>query len=139
MTTQIAVTRMLVPEDQRLAITEKLFGSWFPMRIEPVVFSFAERLSKDYTGGYWEFNTLSNGGFYMAPAGDRVYHVICENQFEGGLTADALGITACLYAYSNLSFSGPDAFADICFDHYHRLREYMMQHAEVEAILGATD
>jgi protease II len=44
-----------------------------------------------------------------------------------------------LYAYSNLSFSGPDAFADICNDHYHWLREYMMVHPEVEAILRATD
>ena len=139
MTTQIAVTRMLVPEDQRLAITEKLFGSWFPMRLEPFIYTVTERLSRDYHGGYWEFYQLSNGGFYMAPAGDRVYHVICENQFEGGLTADALGITACLYAYSNLSFSGPDAFADICFDHYHRLREYMMEHPEIREILGATD
>jgi len=139
MNTQSTVTRTLVPEDQRLAVTAELFGVWFPMRIEPVVFSFAERLSRDYHGGYWEFNTLSNGGFYMAPSTDRHYHVICQNQFEGDLSADALGITVCLYAYSNLSFSGPDAFADVCFDHYHWLREYMMDHAEVEAILGATD
>jgi hypothetical protein len=67
------------------------------------------------------------------------YHVVCENQFEGDLSADALGITACLYAYSNLSFSGPDVFADICSDHYYWLREFMMGHQEVEAILAATD
>ncbi len=106
------------------------------MRIEPVVFSFAERLSKDYQGGYWDFFTLSNGGFYMAPAGDRPLHVLCENQFEGELSADALGITSCLYTYSNLSFAGPNAFSDLCSDHYHRLREFMMEYPEV---LGATD
>jgi hypothetical protein len=89
MTTQIAVTRMLVPEDQRLAIMEKLFGSWFPMRLEPFVYTITERLSGDYNGGYWEFYQLSNGGFYMAPSGDRVYHLICDNQFEGDLSADA--------------------------------------------------
>ena len=139
MTTQATVTRRLVSEDQRLGITEKLFGVWFPTRIEPVVYTFAERLSKDYHGGYWEFFILSNGGFYMTPSGDCSYHVICENQFEGDLTADALGITACLYAYSNLSFSGPDAFADICFDHYHWLRDFTFEHTEVEAILAATD
>ena len=139
MTKQTTVTRVLVPEDQRLTITERLFGVWFPMRIEPVVYTFAERLSGDYHGGYWDFHTLSNGGFYMAPSTDRSFHVICENQFEGDLTADALGITACLYAYSNLSFAGPDAFADICFDQYHWLREYMMEHPEVGKILGATD
>ena len=67
MTTQIAVTRTLVPEDRRLAVTAELFGTWFPMRIEPVVYTITERLSKDYYGGYWEFYTLSNGGFYMSP------------------------------------------------------------------------
>ena len=139
MNTQTTVTRTLVPEDQRLAITAKLFGTWFPMRMEPVIYTFTERLSKDYTGGYWEFYTLGNGGFYMAPSADRHFHAICDNQFEGDLSADALGITVCLYAYSNLSFAGPDAFADICFDHYHWLREYMMDHAEVREILGATD
>jgi hypothetical protein len=139
MTTQTTVTRTLVPEDQRLIITEKLFGVHFPLRLEPFIYTITERLTKDYHGGYWDFHTLSNGGFFMAPAGDLRFHVLCENQFEGDLSADALGITACLYAYSNLSFSGPDAFADICFDHYHWLREYMMGHPEVREILGATD
>ena len=41
------VTRELVLEDQRLAITEKM--------------------AEEYDGGYWDFFTLSNGGFYMAP------------------------------------------------------------------------
>lgn len=81
MTTQTAVTRELVPEDRRLAITEKLFGVWFPMHIEPFVYTITERLSKDYSGGYWDFQTLSNGGFYMSPSTDQTFHVICQNQF----------------------------------------------------------
>jgi hypothetical protein len=139
MTTQETVTRTLVPEDQRLDITENLFGMHFPLRLEPFAYTITERLTKDYSGGFWQFYTLSNGGFYMAPAGDRRFHVICENQFEGDLSADALGITVCIFAFSHLSFSGPDAFADICSDHYYWLREYMMEHPEAEAILKATD
>jgi Antirestriction protein len=100
------------------------------------VYTFTERLAEDYTGGYWEFYQLSNGGFYMTPADDRHFHVTGENHFEGDLSADALGITACLYAYSNLPFSGPDAFAYICSDQYYWLREYMMDHPEAMAILG---
>jgi hypothetical protein len=130
---------VLVPEARRLTVTAELFGTWFPTRIEPVVFSFAERLSKDYKGGYWDFFTLSNGGFYMAPSGGEQFHVLCENQFEGDLWADAFGTTICIYAYSNLSFSSPDAFSDICRDHYYKLREYMLEHPEVREILGATD
>jgi hypothetical protein len=139
MTTETTVTRVLVPEDRRLAMTAELFGVWFPTRIEPVVFSFAERASKDYKGGYWDFFSLSNNGFYMAPAGDLPLHVLCENQFEGDLSAEAFGITACLYAYSNLSFSGPVAFTDICSDHYYLLRDFVMEHPEVREILSSTD
>ena len=71
MTTQTTVTRTLVPEDQRLAITEKLFGIHGSRCELNPSFTFTERMSKDYTGGYWEFYTLCNGGFYMAPSEDR--------------------------------------------------------------------
>ena len=136
--TQIIVTRELVLEDRRMDVVEQLFGIHFPLRLEPVVYGITDRMAKDYTGGYWEFHTLSNEGFYMAPSSDRIFHVACDNMFEGDLSADALGITACLYAYSHLSFSD-GRFARVCACHYHRLREYMMEHPEVRAILGATD
>jgi hypothetical protein len=132
------VTKELVPDDQRLAVAERLFGIHFPLQMEPVVYGITERMSKDYKGGYWDFYTLSNGGFYMKPSGDDVFHVICDNMFEGDLSADALGITACLYAYSHLSFSNT-RFARVSACHYHRLREHMFEHPEVKAILGATD
>ena len=132
------MTRELVPESQRLAIPERLFGIHFPLKLEPVIYGITEKMAETYKGGYWDFFTLSNGGFYMAPAEDRFYHVTCDNMFEGDLSADALGITACLYAYSNLSF-GDGRFARVCACHYHRLREYMMDHVEVRAILGAID
>ena len=95
-------------------------------------------MAEDYSGGYWDFYTLSNGGFVMAPSTDHVFHVTCDNMFEGDLSADALGIVATLYAYSHLSFSD-GRFARVCACHYHRLREYLFEHPEVRAILGATD
>lgn len=134
----LQVTRELVPEDQRLVITERLFGMAFPLQLEPVVYGITDRIAEDYTGGYWNFYTLSNGGFYMAPSEDRIFHVKCQNMYEGDLSADALGITACLYAYSNLSFSLSDIAREYA-RHYHLLREYSMGHAEVRQILGATD
>jgi hypothetical protein len=132
------VTKELVPDDQRLAVTENMFSIHFPLRLEPVIYGITERMAKDYKGGYWEFYTLSNGGFYMAPSGDDVFHVVCDNQYKGDLSADALGITACLYAYSHLSFSNT-RFARVSACHYHRLREIVFEHPEVKAILGATD
>ena len=135
---QIQVTRELVPEDRRLEITHQLFGFNFPFRMEPVVYGITEKMAENYRGGYWDFYTLSNRGFYMAPSGEGRFEVICDNCHRGMLSADALGITACLYAYSHLSFAG-DRAARVFARHYHLLRAYMVEHAEVEAILGATD
>ena len=60
------ITRQLVAEEQRTSVTADLFGIYFPLQLEPFVFSMASKLSEDYGGGYWGFYTLGNGGFYMA-------------------------------------------------------------------------
>ena len=134
----LTVTRELVPEDQRMDVVEQLFGIAFPLQLEPVVYGITDQMAKDYDGGYWNFYTLSNGGFYMAPAEDKVFHVKCQNMYEGDLSADALGIVACEYAYSNLPFSLSDVAREYA-RHYHLLREYVVEHPEVREILGATD
>ena len=134
-----AITRRTIEDDDRVTHTADLFGFHFPLHLEPLVYATADRLSCDYTGGYWEFYALSNGAFYMAPIGDKLFHVTCENSFEGELSADALGITVCLYAYSYLSFSGMLGFADMCAQQQHRLREFTLPHAEAEQILAACD
>ena len=64
------ITRQLVADDQRTNVTADLFGVYFPLQLEPFIFSMASRLSEDYGGGYWQFYTLDNGGFYMAPDSD---------------------------------------------------------------------
>ena len=134
------VTRQLVPEDQRLAVVEQLFGIHFPLRTEPVIYGQTGKMTQgQYRGGYWHFYTLDNGGFYMAPEGDQTYLVSCDNYWQGELSADALGIVACLYAYSHLSFSRYQGFAKNCAQHYHLLRAFMMDHDEVASILGAID
>jgi hypothetical protein len=134
----LTVTRELVPEDRRMEVVDQLFGTAFPLQLEPVVYGITDRMAQEYTGGYWDFYTLSNGGFYMAPSEDRIFHVKCQNMYEGDLSADALGVTASLYAYSNLSFSLSDIAREYA-RHYHLLREYMVEHPEVRAILGAID
>lgn len=139
MTDSPTITRTLVPEDQRLAVTAELFGVHF-IRLEAVMFNLAERMTRgSYRGGYWDFYILDNGGFYMAPAGDQLYKVSCDNHWKGTLSSDAIGVVCSLYAYSHLSFSRDMPFARVCADHYHLLREYMFSHPEVSAILGATD
>lgn len=130
------ITRELV--EDRVNHTAALFGVHFPLHLEPTIYAFAEHLSPDYQGGYWLFYTLSNGGFFMAPDDDRVFRVRSENGFSGVLSADALGITACLYGYSHLSFSKM-LIADTFAAQYHRLREYALDLPEVGAIMAAID
>lgn len=137
--TQSIITRQQVADKLRIQHTADLFGIRFPLNIEPAVYSIAGNLATEYNGAYWEFYALSNGGFYMAPCSDQLYLVSCENGYEGKLSADALGITACLYAYSHLSFNSNQTFAEICANHFHWLREYMLQHSEASKILGAID
>lgn len=137
-TSDQSITRQLVPDNQRMEITAKLFGIHFPLRLEPFVYGITERIAKEYRGGYWNFFRLSNNGFYLAPDSDKPFNVSCENGFTGQLSNDGLGIVVSLYAYSNLSFGG-DAFAEVCAEQYYLLREYMFEHAEVTSILRAID
>ncbi len=137
--TQTIITCQQVADKLRIQHTADLFGIRFPLNLEPAIYSIASNIANEYNGAYWEFYALSNGGFYMTPCPNQLYQVSCENGYEGKLSADALGITACLYAYSHLSFSSDQSFAEICANHYHSLREYMLQHSEASKILGAID
>jgi len=133
-----SVTNSIVPESDRLAFVDRLFGIQYVTKLEPTVFTMTENLAPDYTGGYWQFHDLGNGGFYMAPRFDTEFSIVCENGYQGKLSPDALGIAACLYAYSHLSF-GDGPFAQICAEHYHLLREFMFEHPEAKTILRVTD
>lgn len=137
MTTNI-ITATLVSESKRMDTADKHFGIRFPITVEPMIFQFATQLAPAYTGGYWNFYRLSNGGFYMTPNLDEPFAVTADNGYEVKMSADALGITACLYAYSNLSF-GEDRFGQKCGRHYHWLYEFAMQHPEAVAIRAAID
>lgn len=136
--TQTNIFAELVNGTQRVHRVSSLFGINFPLRLEPTVYAMAGRLAPTYTGGYWNLFTLSNQGFYMAPANDGPFKVSSMNGFEGSLSAQALGITACLFAYSHLSFDG-STFAELMAEHYHRLRDFALAHAEVAGILAAID
>lgn len=133
------ITRERLDDGDRVTFTAGLFGVHSPLLIEPLVYALTEEMSREYKGGYWEFYRLSNGGFYMAPDSEKYYPVACQNGYEGILSADALGITACLYAYSHLSFLDNPALAESCAEQYHLLRDYMLEQTEAEGILGAID
>jgi hypothetical protein len=132
------IYRENVKEADRGQHTAARFGVRF-LWLESYIYDSAASLCADYDGGFWEFYALSNGGFYQAPRSDRIFRVACANGFDGQLSADAFGITACLYAYSLLSFSADKEFAAVCAQQYHCLRDYAALHPEAAAIWRATD
>lgn len=124
---------------ERLDVPAQLFGVNFPLLLEPYIYATTDKLALEYKGGYWNMYTLSNGGFYMAPDTEKYFKVSSPNGNEATLSADALGITACLFAYSQLSFTASPPFAEVCAEQFYVLREFMLDHAEEGSILGVID
>lgn len=135
---QSEITKGVIAELDRSAFINGLFGLMFPMIIEPAIFAFASRLSSDYQGAYWQFYSLGNGGFYMAPDG-KDFPVISENGCRAEMSGESLGICACLYAFSHLSCSEKGTLAKLCGDHYLRLYDYVFEHPESAVILRVID
>ncbi|MDT8844009.1 antirestriction protein [Paraburkholderia fungorum] len=61
------ITSSVVPDELRLNVLPRYLGRHF-LQGEALVYDWAARLCPTYDGGFWNFFTLSNGGFYMAPA-----------------------------------------------------------------------
>jgi hypothetical protein len=61
----------LLNDAQRLEIPARLFGLNFPMKLEPTIYRHGRHAGTCISGRVCgNFYTLSNGGFYMAPASD---------------------------------------------------------------------
>jgi hypothetical protein len=125
-----------VPSDQRLDVLPKRFGHHM-LTVENAIYDFMAAHARTYRGGFWKFVELTNGGFYMAPVGEAIFDVHIEgNGFEGAMSSDAAGITACLFAFSHLSFQ---IQSDALVNHFYQLRDFALEHAEATAILAAID
>ncbi len=70
---------------------------------------------------------------------DEMLNIEAMNYFSGQMSADAAGITACLYLYSHLSFHTEGADQERFSRLYHSLRDWACEHDEKEAILAAID
>lgn len=132
-----SVTATLVPEEQRLLVLPRHFGFQHMLRAEALVYGYMSKLSVDYAGGYWHFYTLSNGGFYMAPAIDKAMQVEWYgNEFSGLMSADAAGLVATIFAVSHL---GAEIQNDELAQLHDQLRDFACSHTEARRILAAID
>ncbi|MFN4449755.1 antirestriction protein [Klebsiella michiganensis] len=132
----------LLPDEQRIGFWPQHFGSipqWMPL--EPHIFAWMDLFCADYCGGIWQFYTLSNGGAFIAPEpdGDDVEKWTLFNPMNGNdveMSAEAAGIAACLMAYSHHAMRTE---CDAMTEHYYRLRDYALNHAECSAIMHIID
>ncbi|KXU94151.1 hypothetical protein CR51_27135 [Caballeronia megalochromosomata] len=129
-----------VPESRRLAFMPAAFTPLMMMRAEGLTYHQASLLSRQYSGGYWEFYTLSNGSFYLAPTCAERFDVSVDgNGYEGDVSADAFGIIVTMFVYGALAFIDDEALREKFGEHYHQLRAFAIEHAEGSAILAAID
>ena len=135
--------RILIPEQDRLDFISTRWGNTFPLQLEPTIFKMASDLSNDYKGGLWNFYNLidkrhKEPGFFMAPDDTQLFFVTARNGFFGLLSAEELGICACLYAYSNLAFHIHETDLELSekySNNYHILRDFVFEHPSCHTIL----
>ncbi|WP_442787078.1 antirestriction protein [Lelliottia sp. SL45] len=129
-----------VPDELRVAFWPQHFGSipqW--IILEPTVFAWMDRLCADYHGGIWQFYTLSNGGVFMAPEAENSESWSLFNTMNGNgaeMSAESAGIAVCMMAYSHHACRTE---SDAMTEHYYRLRDYALSHAECNAIMHIID
>jgi len=130
------ITVQLIAEDARLRALPRHFGLHM-LQLEDTVFDFMRQFATGYVGGFWDLLELGNGGFYMRTGSEPVQFRVPSNGFEEVMSADAAGITVCLFAYSHLSFQFP---AEARFSrHFYQLRALALEHPEASLIFAAID
>ena len=125
-----------VPHHARMGTLPRHFGRHM-LTFEGRVYDLMRQFASEYGGGAWSLWELSNGSMYMTPPEATYRLIISSNGFQGEMSAEAAGITVCLFAYSLLSFDyrGTEAFAR----HFHGLRDFALEHAETAQIFAAID
>ncbi len=128
------ITRRLVPESGRLRFFPRFFGAKF-IHGERLIYAWARILCPDYGGGFWQFYTLDNGGFYVALDTSKPMRVAVDgNGYDGTMSADAAGIVITLFVLGRMAVDFESAT-----DHYYALREFASEHPEAGAIFAAID
>ncbi|BCU46559.1 TPA: antirestriction protein [Escherichia coli] len=131
---------MPVPDEQRAAFWPQQFGSipqW--ITLEHHIFGWMDRFCRDYSGGIWNFFTLSNGGAFMAPENENDEKWTLFNSMNGNgaeMSAEAAGIAVCLIAYSHHACRTE---CNAMTEHYYRLRDYALLHPDCHAIMRIID
>ena len=125
-----------VPENKRIGFLASQLGRMH-YKFEMLTYHVMSRYCEGYPGGYWNFYTLSNGGFFMALDSDRAFRVVNEMNFcDETMSAEAASIGANLYALSGVAFESQDPKIGA---HYGSLYEFIGEHEEAWQIFRFID
>lgn len=122
--------------DNRLEFLPYYVGNKF-LQYEMLVYDQMLKASKQYDGGYWEYYTLSNSGFYMELQNNESFEMEClSNYYNGKMSAEAASIAVNLCVQNLFAWQvNPERFSDA----FHLLRDYASQHEEAREIFGFID
>ena len=131
----------IIPERQRRGTLAREFGGGLEsIEVESMIFAVAHRLMPEYRGGFWDFVKLANGGFYLALRPEDQMLVSVEgNGFGGPVSGDAVGMIVSMMTYSTMSFATQGKLQQRLVEHFHRVREYALEHPESLNIMMAID
>lgn len=130
----VTATAVAYPESQAF-LYKQLGLDW--LRFEHGAYETLRAATNGYGGGLWDFYSLSNGGFYIAPSGCPVLRLQGpDNGFDGLLSADAAGIYATAMTLSHLSFQSQ---SELPGEKFHLLRDFYVHHAEARTLFRALD
>jgi len=136
---QQSIVATVVPEEDRLKFLPRHFGKHM-LTVENALYSQFAKLCPTYTGGYWHFYDLSNGGCYLAPSCETYPLVHADNFFEATVPGDAAGIIVSLFTFSHSSFwLEDDPFGPRIAQYFHLLRDFAADHPEAGLIYRAID
>lgn len=131
------ITRKQCPESKRLDFLPAFVGKHY-LAYESMIFDkLREASNGQYNGGYWEFYTLSNGGFYMELRQDEALKMECiGNYYNGTMSAEAASIAVNLCVQNAFAWQ---VDAEKHSAHFDQLRDYAIQHNEAAQIMAYID
>lgn len=131
-----------VPEADRLDFLPDRFGIMDSVWYEGSTYATARMLSADYGGGLWDYYTLDNKGWFMAPVDSKSFAVSVEgNGYSGSLSPEAFGIVVTLFAMNGAMWNArlPSKRSRHLSNAYEALKDYAGQHPEAAEIFRAID
>lgn len=141
-----AITATLVPQNKRMLMLPKHFGSW-QMKAEDSAVQIARHMAeRTYSkcSGYWDYFETSNNGFFASPFNFESEVVMdSPNQSQHTLGGEAAGLVIWMMLSSHLSFeayhSDSQDMTEAFTGNFHQLREFALNHKDATAIFGLLD